>query len=441
MLAMGMASFYTSAHTVVWQLMPKSYDEIVRINSNLFKVVKNGKIGLINSDGSVVAELENDNLSDFHENYALMTQNDGYGERVRGCLSEDGKYQSFAKRYYTLTGQKFYSNGVISVSDENGKLGYIDCHGNPIIGFDGKYDRIKPFVEGYAAVFKNKKYHLIDKDGIPVKFRFKSVGEVYGGTNVYNGMVYIWDTDGKFHTFDVNKEGICKSAKKPADLKQFDYLYRFSSISGKSKEIPFYTIERPGIKGIQSEESEGIFGYSDNGQIVLPPQLTFASQFEDDLAIVGINGEFGILRFIKGEDFNLFSSASSIKFYGDDSVACDFNLSAPRSWRGKDLNVIISGPEGEIYDVSDNSGTYSFNVKPHQSCDKNFIVKVYAEGLKLYESSLNYSFIKKYKCTICGKDKDVCRGHEEKREKKTEKTKLCPTCGKPISQCRFQGVH
>lgn len=41
-----------SAQTVIWQMKPSDYEEVVRINENLYKVVRNGKIGLINSDGT-----------------------------------------------------------------------------------------------------------------------------------------------------------------------------------------------------------------------------------------------------------------------------------------------------------------------------------------------------------------------------------------------------
>ena len=74
--------------TVVWQMQPTDYSQIERISSTLFKVVRNGKIGLINSDGTVVAPVVNDNISDCYEHKALITSNDGHGERITGCLTD-----------------------------------------------------------------------------------------------------------------------------------------------------------------------------------------------------------------------------------------------------------------------------------------------------------------------------------------------------------------
>ena len=39
-------------------------------------------------------------------------------------------YTSFSGKYYTLAGQAFYSDGMLSVSDSNGKPGYLDENGN-----------------------------------------------------------------------------------------------------------------------------------------------------------------------------------------------------------------------------------------------------------------------------------------------------------------------
>ena len=49
-------AFFTicgNSQTVVWQMPPTDYNQIERISSTLFKVVRNGKIGLINADGTM----------------------------------------------------------------------------------------------------------------------------------------------------------------------------------------------------------------------------------------------------------------------------------------------------------------------------------------------------------------------------------------------------
>lgn len=444
-LSVLMTMVSSLAHTVVWQMKPSKYSSIERINENLYKVNINGKIGLIHSDGEVVAEPENDELTLFHEHCAIMTQTDGHGLRVKGCLTDDGVYSKFENRYYVLKGQGFYSDGLLSVSDANGKVGYIDTFGNAVIGFDEKYDRIKPFVEGYAAVFNKKDYSLINKNGIPVKFRFKGVGKVNGGTNVCNGKVYVWDNDGKFYTFDVTRGGVCKSAKKPSDTQTVDYLYRFACVSGESGEVPFVSHTYNGQVGLSPMCKDGRFGYFVDDDIVLPHQLISATNFEDGLAVVETNGNLGILKYVSDETFSvsLGKDMDTHNFYDKENITCGFNLQVPRCWRGKDITVVVTGEDGFILRLDEVYGVCSFNVVPEETCSKNFSVTIFGEGLKLYETDLKYSFVKKYKCAICGKDTDLCRGHETPKQvvPQTQKEDLCPTCGKTISQCKYDGVH
>ena len=170
-----------------------------------------------------------------------------------GCLSDNGTYNAFAEKYYTLVGQKFFSDGLLSVADADGNVGYIDTFGNKVVGFDGRFDRIKPFSEGYAAVFKNKRYSLISKSGETVKFKFLGIAEVNSGTNVYKGKVYVWDTTGKLYSSFVDnatsngsvvyvgnqrQSGVCVKTKWPGN-RAYDYLYRFSAYTGDGKNVPF----------------------------------------------------------------------------------------------------------------------------------------------------------------------------------------------------------
>lgn len=430
---------FAEAQTAVWQLHPTDYSEITIINNNLYKVFRNGKIGLIHSDGTIVTSVENDNLSDFYEGKAIVTVNDGHGERIDGCLTEDGTYYHFNKKYYTLNGQKFFSDGVISVANEQGKLGYIDVMGTEVCGFDGKYDKIKPFSEGYAAVFKNKKYYLINKEGTPIRFTFKSVGEVFGGTNVFNGLAYIWDTTGKFYTYNINNDAPCRSIKAPQNTKSLDYLYRFSCISGANKEVPFVEKKYSGVKGLLPSENGGLYGYNNDGNIILPFQFHSAGQFENGNAIVNQNGRLGIIRYVDGNSFSVSEISNKIVFYAGKTTTCQFNIEIPEVWRNADLKISIKDPQGISIETTHVNNSYSFTQKLSSSCRQEYKVTISGDGLRLFDGHLSYSFIKKEVCATCGKDKDKCTGHNVEPKKTTEKT--CPTCKKKISECKYQGVH
>lgn len=445
--------------TVVWKMQPAEYNEIVRLSANILMVSRNGKIGLASSDGSIVASLVNEGITDYYEHKAILTYNDGHGERVTGSLTDDGKYYGYAKKFYALNGQKFFSDGLLSVADERGSLGYIDIAGNQVVGFDGKYSRIKPFSEGYAAVMKGKRYILIDKFGDVVRFTYggSGVGAAIGGcTNVYDGKCYVYDeyggSDRSFFIYDTKERGTLKKTSRVKNT-AMDYLFCYQSVSGRSKVIP-YEQRKPyvGIQGIKPVFSNSLYGYQKDGKTILPYQLSNATPFMDGEAIVEIGGLKGILKFVDGESFSVSASKDSYTFYAGNNVTVSFSVNVPTVWRNKQVSVEVKDERGVVQRVSSKDNYYSFVISPSLSSRGEYSVAIYGERLKLYEGVLSYKFMKKERCPICGKDKDQCeykgshpsQGSVSSREKphhevKTEK--ICETCGKKISECKYQGVH
>ena len=434
-----------NSQTVVWQMQPSDYNQVERISSTLFKVERNGKIGLINADGTIVAPVVNDNISDCYEHKALITSSDGHGERITGCLTDNGMYYGYATKFYTLNGQKFFSDGLISVADENGKLGYIDERGNQIVGFDGKYSRIKPFTEGHAAVMKNKKYVLINKEGDEMRFIYsKGVGAAIAGcTNVYNGKAYVYDeyagSDRSYFIYDALRKSDLEKTGRVKNT-AMDYLYCYQSVSGRTKEVPFEKMKLySGMKGLTASQSNGMYGYISGGSTIVPYQFSSASQFEDGLAIVRINGQMGILKFVDGASFDVTVPTIKHDFYAGNSVSCSFNLSIPSIWQGKNIDVILKDINGSPISTTNTSGTYTFSVNPSDSGQLEYSVFVTGDGIRLYESMINYTFNKRERCVTCGKDKSQCEYHGNHPIPKKEP--LCPTCGKKINECKYQGVH
>lgn len=434
--------------TVVWQMEPSDYSQIERIGNSLFKVVRNGKIGLINADGTMVAPIINDDISDCYEHKAIITSSDGHGERITGCLIDNGVYYGYSNKYYTLNGQKFFSDGLISVADENGKLGYIDEKGNQIVGFDGKYSRIKPFTEGYAAVMKNKRYVLINKEGDEMRFVYsKGVGAAIAGcTNVYNGKAYVYDeyggSDRSYFIYDATKKSDLEKTSRVKNT-AMDYLYCYQFVSGRTKTVPFEKMKSyAGSKGLASSQVNGRYGYMSAGSAVVPYQFSSASQFEDGLAIVSVNGLMGILKFVDGASFDVTIPTVKHDFYAGNSVTCSFSLSIPSIWRGRNIDVLLKDINGNTISTANNVDTYTFSVNPSASGQSTYTVTIHGEGLCLYDGKISYTFNKRERCATCGKDKSQCEyGGNHRHATKKEKESLCPTCGKKISECKYQGVH
>lgn len=449
-LALTLVCLSAWSQTVVWQMPLSDYSDITRIGDNLYMVSRNGKTGLINSDGSVVSPAEIDAIIGFYENKALLISNDGNGERIVGCLTSDGRYYPYSKRFYTLSGQKFFSDGYLSVADENGRVGYIDMRGNQMLGFDGKYDRIKPFTEGYAAVRRNKKYILINKDGDEVTFTYGGSGvgaEIGGCSNVYKGTAYVYDVysgpDRSYFLYNALSKGNLKKTGKVKNT-SMDYLYCYQSVTGRPKEVPLEKVAfTRGAIGLDATMSNGLFGYFNSGTPVAPNQFTKASAFEDGAAIVGLSGKLGILKYVDGPSFSASAPSGSKNFYAGKSVPCTVNLSVPNVWRDKKLHVILKDQNGSAITANNvSAGTYSFEARPSVTGQISYTLVVYGDELKLYEDVLTYSFAKIEVCRTCGKDIGACpyKGKHPVQDNREEE-KTCPTCGKKISQCEYLGVH
>ncbi len=431
-------SLISKAQTVVWAMQPKGYDTIEPIGKNLFKVTNNNKIGLINADGTVVVEPVCDNLIGYYENKALLVRNDeGKGERIIGCLTGNGEFYKFSKKFYTLTGQKFYSEGLISVSNEKGKKGYVDEAGNNEFCFDKNYTNIKPFSGGYAVVRDSKSYGLlIDSEGNETKFVFPGgVGpSIPRISSVYEGILYVQgDEKNETYSCDMNADaGKLSKTNKPVDMKSLDYLSRLSSLSGKSKSVPYESIIYSGTKGLNPTKSNGLTGYNNGNTQILPCQLQSASFFVDGYAVVEHNGEKGILKYVEGSSFDVMSPSEAIEFSPKKNVKCSFSLTVPPVWKGK-IAVMLKKTDGQQVSLSNTEDNYEFEIKP-SSNQETYVLTITGESLKLFETQLTYTF------------KEIIRHiNPEPNPKPVPKPnpldEPCEVCKKKKRDCPYRGKH
>lgn len=424
------------SQTVVWQMQPRDWSELTRVGANLYKAVgSDGRIGLLRADGSEVMPPTRCQLHRFHDGKALITQTATKGERVTGCLTDDGQYYAFTSTYYTLSGQQFYSNDLLTVSDEQGHLGYIDQQGQPQVGFDKGWTRIKPFTEEHAVVVSGKHYALINKQGEEQRLVIggTGVGEISSCTNAYHGVVYAYDSyNEKFYIYDLRTKAPMKASSfmKGKD-KATDYLYCFQAVSGRGKDVPFESFQPyKGQQGAIPQGEGGRYGYTAGDRTVLPFQFSNAEMFQDNLATVSLStGLRGVLRWVDGSSFDAVVTQASLDFYSGDNVQCQFTLSVPEAWHGKSLEVELQGEGGNTILLRNNGASYTFTQTPAKSQECHYTVNVHGEGLHLFRGTLAYTFTHK--------ERPV--SHPTGTKPPTEK--ICPDCGKPISKCPVRGNH
>ena len=190
-----------------------------------------------------------------------------------------------------------------------------------------------------------------------------------------------------------------------------------------------------GKKGLSPIIEGGLFGYKSGETVVLPCQLSAATPFEDDLAIVSLNGKKGILQYVDGAKFQIAAPTSFFNFYAGDEVSCQFNVSVPSIWREKSIEVITKDTNGTTISTVNTGDSYTFKVRPTSTAKRDYSVTIYAERLKLFEGNLTYSFTKK---EIPQTPKEII---VIKKDNKGEKEPICPTCHKKIRECEYGGVH
>lgn len=381
------------AQTVAWEMEPTNlYREVQYIGFKMFQVTaQNGKIGVIDSKGSVIVEAVCDEITPFYEDYALLLVNNNNKVQIIGNLTTQGKCHLFSqdRTFYTLQGQAFYSCGMLTVEDDHGRKGYIDEEGKPAIGLGNgvEFSKIKPFSEGFAAVFdKDKNYMLIDKLGKKEQFSFPNVvREIPNGTNVYQGKVFVIDTQNDFYSYDVYSKKTCVK-ERPKTLSP-DYLFRFS---GQGTEIPYTAL--PAVNpNIKLQESDKKFGYIRNNKLLLPCQFDQASSFIDDLAVVRKDNQFGVLRFYPEGTTPFVIEAvnpTSIDYKTGKSVVCKFKVSAPVSFDISKLSATVNGTKAS-YKGND---IFSFSYSPVSSGKQSVTVTISDKGLLMLSSSLEYLF-------------------------------------------------
>lgn len=169
------------AQTVDWLVLPQ-YSEIKYFGPQMYKVTKNSKVGLIGSDGTTILPAEYDAINLFYEGRAVFVNKSSHGWKIMGVVSDNGIVKYAKGNYYLLKDYMFFSEGFITVRDENGRYGYLNENCQP--AFDFTNDEVRPFSEGFAAVGNEDTFHWINTSGEQILPRLKNGGTPYGGTNL-----------------------------------------------------------------------------------------------------------------------------------------------------------------------------------------------------------------------------------------------------------------
>ena len=143
----------TQAQTALWSTTPQ-YESLEEYG-NLYKIRKQGKVGLADITGKELIPAEYDSITPFYGYFALALQYEKEKYVVKGIISQK-TYEKIdvTGQYYINEKYPFFLENKLVIFDANNKYGYLQTDGT--LFKECQYYRTYPFYEGLACVYKKK---------------------------------------------------------------------------------------------------------------------------------------------------------------------------------------------------------------------------------------------------------------------------------------------
>ncbi|MGP1403387.1 MAG: WG repeat-containing protein [Catonella sp.] len=160
----------------------EKYDELEKISDNLYRVKKGEKVGIINKKGKVVVPIKYNDVGDFHEGMAKVTQKEEENHETwysYGFVNKKGK-EVISADYNSA---EDFHEGLAAVSygvGHGAAWGFVNKKGKEVIPV--KYDGVNDFHEGLAAVIKYGELGFVNKKGkVVIPFKYEEVAGLSEG--------------------------------------------------------------------------------------------------------------------------------------------------------------------------------------------------------------------------------------------------------------------
>lgn len=395
-LSLSFAITAAFAQTVDWLVLPQ-YSEIKYFGPQIYKVTKDNKVGLIGTDGTTLIPAEYDAISLFYEGRAVFVNKTSRGWKIMGVVTDNGTVRYAKSNYYLLKDYMFFSEGFITVRDEDGKFGYLNDNCQPAFEFIN--DEVRPFSEGLAAIGNEDTFHWINTSGEKILPRLKNGGTPYGGTNFFDGKAYLWDEDGEI--FELGADG--KQTKMPkSDHFIIDYLYRVGS--GCGDKVNYTSYEQSFSSQWKPDCKNGKWTYiSSDGKPLSPFQYDEVKRFSNESAVASVDGNYGLLHIVPDNSTFSTKNVKSNHIFSAGSICnCEFQLSVPEKWRNQPITVLLTDAEtgNQIAINKKGNNRYSFSYKPNSSSmkeNKDFKIEVKNNEIQLWQGQENFTFVQRTK--------------------------------------------
>ncbi len=319
-----------------------SYQKAWEIEDGYYRVMQDGKMGLIDNEGNVIVPCENEQVWNLQNNGNIkVIKNGKIGiYNINGDLIIPPSYDMVWE----------FEDGKAKVL-KNGKIGYVNEKGYEFIPC--KYDQIWDFENGRARVFRNGSMGYINEAGyefIPAQYQ------------------KIWEfEDGRALVLKNGKMGMINEAGVEFIPAQYQKIWDFEA--GMAKVL-----------------KNGKMGYiNEAGAEVIPCQYQFISDFEDGIAKVVHNSKVSYIN-VNGDPV---LNPDEYDIDEDDFVVPEepvviTNNSSPEISKNTDTTTIkLFGSDMDI--IADDNST-KLSIKKRSDDEDNRIFKTTKKKRRRFDS-------------------------------------------------------
>ena len=376
--------FFSYSQTVKWCIHPE-YDNITYFGEDLFKCVDHsGKLELIDWDGKVLLHnVDKNAITTFdEEGYAIVLK----GNKIVGFLAQakGHDFQSVTGDY-SITQYPFFSEGLLAVTNGEGKFGFMDAQGKIVIPC--KYVEARPFKQGWASVEKKKKeVWYVNPQGKEMRPDGFHGGKLTKGSSFNeNGEAVV--ANYQDYAIIGNKMQVKRKIKYTPDLPVRLCDYSYAEDAGEEcREPEVFKLEED--NRIECYSKDGTYGYQwknggegDN----LPAQFSEAQPFYNGRAIVAKNGKYGVIELLEG--VFVANWPKDLRVYPDGkSNLLRFSLEVPSSLESNKVEMEFDKGNGYY----EKNTQLSSDFRPNITYSSNYCTlkgRVNYDGLLLWEGS------------------------------------------------------
>lgn len=243
-----------------YSLKSASYEDFTGVSGIYYSVCRKGEWGILGADGQTAVNPDYSYISPVSAEGIAVYGSGGESRLLNGSNMVLGIFP------FEVTEAGMYSEGLVPVK-HNGYYGYYDEFAKKRFG---EYEYACSYQNGMAAVSKNGKQYIINKEGNEITDAFYRICCDKNGIFINGSVMVASKSKGFFEIYNEELEKTAEFSADDADVYKNGYI---------------------------AFQSGGKWGFADtDGNVVISPEYDGAKSFSHGLAAVCLNGQWGFIN-------------------------------------------------------------------------------------------------------------------------------------------------